>query len=37
MAVDKRAFRIDELERMRMLEFWLDAGDGALIGGDIAE
>ena len=24
-------------ERMRMLEFWLDAGDGALIGGDIAE
>lgn len=24
-------------ERMRMLEFWLDAGDGALIGGDIVE
>jgi hypothetical protein len=24
-------------ERIRMLEFWLDAGDGALIGGDIAE
>src|SRR5437773_7553742 len=24
-------------ERMQMLEFWLDAGDGALIGGDIAE
>ena len=24
-------------ERMRMLEFWLDAGDGNLIGGDIAE
>ena len=28
----------DELsERMRMVEFWLDAGDGALIGGDIVE
>jgi hypothetical protein len=24
-------------ERMRMVEFWLDAGDGALLGGDIAE
>jgi hypothetical protein len=24
-------------DRMRMVEFWLDAGDGALIGGDIAE
>jgi hypothetical protein len=24
-------------ERMRMLEFWLDAGDGALVGGDIVE
>ncbi|HLQ47764.1 MAG TPA: hypothetical protein VK233_02240 [Candidatus Dormibacteraeota bacterium] len=24
-------------ERMRMLEFWLDAGDGVLIGGDIVE
>jgi hypothetical protein len=24
-------------DRMQMLEFWLDAGDGALIGGDIAE
>lgn len=24
-------------ERMRMLEFWLDAGNGALIGGDIVE
>ena len=24
-------------ERMRALEFWLDAGDGALIGGDIVE
>jgi hypothetical protein len=24
-------------DRMRMLEFWVDAGDGALIGGDIVE
>jgi hypothetical protein len=24
-------------DRMRMVEFWLDAGDGALIGGDIVE
>jgi hypothetical protein len=24
-------------DRMRMVEFWLDAGDGAVIGGDIAE
>lgn len=24
-------------ERMRMVEFWLGAGDGALIGGDISE
>ena len=24
-------------DRMRMLEFWLDAGNGALIGGDIVE
>jgi hypothetical protein len=24
-------------DRMRMLELWLDAGDGALIGGDIVE
>ena len=24
-------------ERLKLVEFWLDAGDGALIGGDIAE